>query len=191
MIKYKCGGNMKFFADVGEFLRSLSFVDIVFFFAILVLMILVVTLIYFIKINKDNNMDILEEIMEEPKKEEIKQEEIKPNLEETAEMKIVKEIADAAKLEPEVKIDPITEYEKDQEDKAIISYDELLNKNNNYELNYEKEEVHDDLVVKKVNLDNIVGKNVQTVPTYEARVISFQKEEAFLEALKKLQQELG
>jgi hypoxanthine-guanine phosphoribosyltransferase len=84
-----------------------------------------------------------------------------------------------------------TDYEKDQEDKAIISYDELLNKGNNYELNYEKEEMHDDLSVKKVDLDNLVNKNNNTVSNIEVRLISFQKEEAFLEALKRLQKELG
>ena len=90
--------------------------------------------------------------------------------------------------EPTIKF---TDYEKDQEDKAIISYDELLNKGNNYELNYEKEEMHDDLSVKKVDLDNLVNKNNNTVSNIEVRLISFQKEEAFLEALKRLQKELG
>ena len=85
-----------------------------------------------------------------------------------------------------------TDYEKDQEDKAIISYDELLNKEtNNYELNYETEEMHDDLSVKKVDLDNLVNKSNNAVSNLEVRVISFQKEEAFLEALKRLQKELG
>lgn len=85
----------------------------------------------------------------------------------------------------------IDEYEADQENKAIISYDELLNKGSNYELNYEKEETHDDLTVKKVDLDNLVNKNSSITPNLEVRVISFQKEEAFLEALKRLQKELG
>ena len=84
-----------------------------------------------------------------------------------------------------------TDYEKDQEDKAIISYDELVNKGANYELNYETEEMHDDLSVKKVDLDNLVNKSNSTASNIEVRVISFQKEEAFLEALKRLQKELG
>ena len=64
---------MKLIRDVGDFLETLSFIDIVFFFAVMILIILVVTLIYFIKINKDD---------EEDKKDE------------TAEMKIAKEIRD-------------------------------------------------------------------------------------------------
>ena len=147
---------------------ALRLVDIIFFFAVLILMILIVTLIYFIKIN-----NVTEE----------------KDLEETQEMKIAKELRDSMKnSEPTIKF---TDYEKDQEDKAIISYDELLNKGNNYELNYEKEEMHDDLSVKKVDLDNLVNKNNNTVSNIEVRLISFQKEEAFLEALKRLQKELG
>ncbi len=147
---------------------ALRLVDIIFFFAVLILMILIVTLIYFIKINNETE---------------------EKDLEETQEMKIAKELRDSMKnSEPTIKF---TDYEKDQEDKAIISYDELLNKGNNYELNYEKEEMNDDLSVKKVDLDNLVNKNNNTVSNIEVRLISFQKEEAFLEALKRLQKELG
>ena len=161
---------MKIFKDIWNLLMALRLVDIIFFFAVLILMILIVTLIYFIKINNES-------------------EEKEKDLEETQEMKIAKELRDSMKnSEPTIKF---TDYEKDQEDKAIISYDELLNKGNNYELNYEKEEMHDDLSVKKVDLDNLVNKNNNTVSNIEVRLISFQKEEAFLEALKRFQKELG
>lgn len=161
---------MKIFKDIWNLMMALRLVDIIFFFAVLILMILIVTLIYFIKINNES-------------------EEKEKDLEETQEMKIAKELRDSMKnSEPTIKF---TDYEKDQEDKAIISYDELLNKGNNYELNYEKEEMHDDLSVKKVDLDNLVNKNNNTVSNIEVRLISFQKEEAFLEALKRLQKELG
>ena len=161
---------MKLFNDIGDFLETLSFIDVVFFFAVLIVIILVITLIYFIKINKDD---------EEEKKQD----------DETAEMKIVKEIRENMKND-DVVIN-FTDYEKDQEEKAIISYDELLNKSNKYGLNYEKEDVYDDLSVKKVNLDNIANKNSEIKVNSDVRVISFAKEEAFLEALKRLQKELG
>lgn len=162
---------MKIFNDIYNFIMALRFVDIVFYFSILILMILIVILSYFIKINK----------LEEDEKN---------KLGETQEMKIAKELRDNMKSSD--KMIQFTDYEKDQEDKAIISYDELLNKgNNNYELNYETEEMHDDLSVKKVDLDNLVNKSNNTVSNLEVRVISFQKEEAFLEALKRLQKELG
>ena len=160
---------MKLFRDIGDFLETLSFIDIVFFFAVLILIILIVTLIYFIKINKDDEGE-------------------KEN-NETAEMKIVKEIRENMKND-DVVIN-FTDYEKDQEEKAIISYDELLNKSNKYGLNYEKEDVYDDLSVKKVDLDNLVNKNSEIKVNSDVRVISFAKEEAFLEALKRLQKELG
>ena len=127
---------MSVIQDIGDFLKTLSFIDIVFFFSITILMILIVTLIYFIRINEDD----------------------KEEKEETAEMKIVKEIRENMKSDDEVVI-KFTDFEKDQEDKAIISYDELLNKNNNYGLNYEKEDIYDDLSVKKVNLDNLMNNN--------------------------------
>lgn len=162
---------MKIFNDIYNFLLALRFVDIVFYFSILILMILVIILIYFIKINK------LEE-------------EEKNKLGETQEMKIAKELKE--NMNKEEKMIQFTDYEQDQENKAIISYDELVNKENkNYELNYETEEMHDDLSVKKVNLDNLVNKSNSAVSNIEVRVISFQKEEAFLEALKRLQKELG
>lgn len=160
---------MKFFSDIGEFLKTLNFVDIVFFFAVVILMVLIVTLIYFIKINND--------------------EEQKDVKEETAEMKIVREIQEnLGKEEQTVKF---TDYERDQEDKAIISYDELLNKGSNYTLNYEKEELKDDVSIKKVNLDDLLKKQEAETPKVDVRVISFAKEEAFLQALKQLQKELG
>lgn len=162
---------MKIFSDIYNFIMALRFVDIVFYFSILILMILIVILIYFIKINKI-------------------EEDEKNKLGETQEMKIAKELRDNMKSSD--KMIQFTDYEKDQEDKAIISYDELLNKEtNNYELNYETEEMHDDLSVKKVDLDNLVNKSNNAVSNLEVRVISFQKEEAFLEALKRLQKELG
>ena len=173
MIKYLCGGKMEIFADIKDFLMTLSFVDLVFFFAIMVLMILIVTLIYFIKIN--------DEVLK------------KDHKEETQEMKIIKEITknlESADTTPNI---DFTEYEKDQEDKAIISYEELLNKNNHYTLSYEKEDIYnDDFSVKKFDLDNLVNmKKEPELPKSTGRVISFAKEEAFLQALKQLQKELG
>lgn len=171
---------MKIFDDILSFLKSLSFIDYVFFFAIVVLIILVVTLIYFIKINDDVLVD------KTPKKTK------KEDLEETQEMKIVKEITKnmVENDSPKETIN-FTDYEKDQEEKAIISYDELVNKENDYEINYEKEEYYDDLSVKKLDLDNLVTEKGEHVESkFTGRVISFAKEEAFLNALKQLQSSL-
>jgi hypothetical protein len=167
----ECGDLMKLFSDILTFFKTLSFADIVFFIAILVLMILFVTLIYFILINKD---DV----------------EGKDNIsDETAEMRIVRELKENMNKD-DVIID-FTGYEKDQEDKAIISYDELKKKTSNYELNYKEEQMKDDLSVKKIDLDNLVTKKEEITPQVDVKLFSFAKEEAFLEALKQLQRELG
>ena len=158
---------MKIFSDIGSFFSSLTFIDIVFFFLVVILIVLVVTLIYFIRINQDNEVN-----------------------NETAEMKIVKDIKDNMNREDNSVVINLSDYEKDQEDKAIISYDELLNKSNKYGINYENEEFRDDVSIKKVDLENFSTSNVESIKS-DIRVISFAKEEAFLEALKRLQKELG
>ncbi len=207
---------MEFFKDVGKFLSYLTFVDIFFFIAIITLLILVVTLIYFIKINQDviddsqdnsnNNSnnggsgkvdglekDILNIIDSTPSTKEI----VEPPKEEKEEYNDEEgELIDLAGLTKKLEMvrntkeDSVTAYEKDQEEKAIISYDELLKKKNKYAINYEKEEVMDDLVVKKVDLHDLVNKN-EIDEIKEVRVISYDREEAFLKALKELNQLLN
>ena len=44
---------------------------------------------------------------------------------------------------------------------------------------------------KKVDLDNLINKDVIVKPEIKVSVISYEKEEAFLEALKQLQQTLN
>ncbi len=193
---------MNFFKDIITFIKCLGFVDITFFIAVITLLILIVTLIYFIKINKDdsfneddffpptNNNDKNKEENKEltEKIEEIKKED---NIAEIAYNDEEDELLDLEGLTKKLQEDKLKgnlscdSYEKDQEEKAIISYDELLQKQNKYAINYEKEEMLDDLIVKKVNLNDLVNKNEQ-VKIKEVRVISYEKEEAFLTALKEL-----
>ena len=47
-----------------------------------------------------------------------------------------------------------TSYEAEQEEKAIISYDELLEANKKVSINYSEEKNIDDVLVKKIDLDN-------------------------------------
>ena len=160
---------MKLFKDIIDFLQMLTFADVIFFFAVLVLIVLIVILIYFIKVNRE--------------------EEIEEN--ETPEMRIEREITkDMKKETPNIEF---TEYEQEQENKAIISYDELIKQNSSYDINYEKEDLYDDVSVKKVDLDNIISTKDKknTIPKMEVRVISYAEEEAFLQALKQLQKELS
>ena len=55
---------------------------------------------------------------------------------------------------------------------------------NNYS---EEESIAEDLTVKKVDLNNLVNKEISLKPEIKVSVISYEKEEAFLAALKELQ----
>lgn len=187
--------------DIYNFFSILSVVDIVFLIAILTLLILLVTLVYFIKINKEvlKEDDFFPPTKKEEQIEEIKienkvSEEITNKKEEIMEEYNDEEgeLLDLESLTKKLKEEEgnervnCTKYEKDQEEKAIISYEELLQKKNKYAINYEKEEIMDDLIVKKVNLNDLVNKNEIEEIESDIRVISYQKEEAFLNALKEL-----
>ena len=193
---------MSIFNDILIFIKSLSFVDIVFLVAVILLLILIVTLLYFIKINKDeineddlfsqtnkknevkenHKEDLVDKIVRE-NTEEIKEEEFN---DEEGELLDLESLTQKLKEEQNTDQTKIDKYEQEQEEKAIISYDELLKKNNHYALNYEKEEVVDDLIIKKVNLNDLVNKDVEENVNNNVRVISYQKEEDFLKALKEL-----
>ena len=188
VLEYNCGDKMSIFNDIVNFIGCLSLVDIIFFVAILILLILVVTLIYFIRINKEvlGSDDFFPPSNDIEKKEE-KNNTIIEKIEVLQKENVIDEYNDeegelldleslTKKLQAEENGERVTctEYEKDQEEKAIISYEELLQKHNKYTINYEKEELMDDLIVKKVTINS------------EVRVISYGKEEAFLNALKEL-----
>ena len=116
------------FANISSFFKSITFIDYIFFFSVIFLIILVVSLIYFIKIN--------EEIIETTDK-----------LEDADNLKEIVNNLKATNPKPV----SFTPYEKEQEDRAIISYDELLSNTGEYELNYVNEEVKDDVTIKKVD----------------------------------------
>ena len=92
----------------------------------------------------------------------------------------------------------LTSYEQEQEDNAIISYDELLSnrdKNNNSGFSYDSKYKSDnDLAVKKIDLDNNVSsQEKEEIPEEKVKVklFNYEKEEAFLRTLKQLQSELS
>ena len=216
-------GNI--FTDIISFFKSLSFVDVVFMMSIIGLIVLIVTLIYIIKVNDDEETDNnkIEEqpqdILEEPKTEEPKKE-------------IIEEELDLSKITQELdqsspKAIALNDYEREQEERAIISYDELLKtKDLKEEINYIKEQNLGDLTVKSVDLDSVTRpielpkiKEIAAKQTMEAKkqeekeeieektiikpieeetprhsktiLISYKKEEEFLQALKNLDQLLN
>lgn len=156
---------MQLLNDILEFLKTLTLIDYIFFFAVIILLILIITLIYFIKSN--NEVFISEN----------------PN---TSDLKAI-----TKKLEEDHPRIEFTDYEKDQEEKAIISYDELLKKSKSSTINYDEETNLDGLSIKKINLDEPLILNDEIKPTGNVRVISYQQEEKFLAALKQLQSMLS
>lgn len=184
---------MNILKDILGFLNTLTFIDYVFFFSVVILIILIVSLIYFIKIN--------DEVFEEPKVEEPKKD-ILENIQvevptpdiydenEEGELLDLQALTKQLEANKTLNID-LTQYEKEQEERAIISYDELLKKTGSAQINYENEELVDDITVKKVDLANLVSNIEDNEPKIKVQVISYDREEAFLQALKQLQQNLN
>ena len=157
------------FKDIWLFLKNITFIDYIFFFTVVFLIILIVSLIYFIKIN--------EEIIDSDE-----------NLNDPDNLR---SIASAIKSEPKAPI-TFTSYEQEQEDKAIISYDELLSNTGEFQLNYVDEEQKGDLSVKKIDLNNLINSSVKAEPPkIEVHLISVKREEEFLQTLKELQRSLN
>ncbi len=170
---------MQIFSDIINFIKTLSFVDIVFFFAVLALMLLIITLIYFLRENNDSDI----EVNKSSDKKELTSDE--------AALLSLKELTEALE-NAEPKEVNLNRYEEEQEEKAIISYEELLNRKNDFAINYSEEEnIDEELTIKKVDLDNLINKEVTEPQHISVTVISYDKEEAFLQALKTLQQTLN
>lgn len=181
-------------------ISSLSLVDIFFLVLFVVLIILVISLISILKHNNENNQ-IKENIEEIPKPSiKTKVENLKENIEEKS---ISKDEIDLSSITKELEAIGkarinLTPYEEEQEEKAIISYDELLKTRSDLAINYQEEEQLDDVLVKKVDMENMTSElDMSEVrekikePNKAPVVISYEKEEAFLESLKKLQQMLN
>ena len=147
--------------NIIEFLKTLTLIDYILYIAILILIILIVSLVYLLK-----TTDIENAISEEDEEFDIKN--------------AVEELKDYTPREIE-----LNDYEKEQEENAIISYDELVNNARNNKINYVDEKINDNISVKKFDLDNLVSDDEE--PPMNVRVLSYEHEEAFLAALKQLQ----
>lgn len=195
--------NVNIIKNLSDFLSSLTLIDVIFFFSIILLMVLVTVLLYFIKVNEDvveveeekndntpkteEVLNITKEYTDEPK------EEVSYYDDEEGELIDLKSISEA--LDNGEKNIELTKFEEEQEKDAIISYDELLRKTQNTGINYKNEVMMDDLSVKEVDLENFINENKEeinnTVTKPNVQVISYYQEEAFLESLKKLEQQLN
>lgn len=166
---------MKEFAyNISGFLHLLTFKDYVIIGLVFVILILLLVIYYILKVK------------------EIDKEENESNI-------IVKEENDELDLEAiskeieQVKPVFLTDYEESQEKEAIISYQELLNKSGdiNFSDISEDEYQNFEVKIKKINLDD----PKQTIKPIEklksVPLMSYQSDDDFLIALKKLQNNLS
>lgn len=212
---------LSFTENLKNFLSSLTAIDIIFFFAVILLMILLVSLLYFIKSNEDYsdennyvNMNIDNNIKQDNKEFDYTnsfvennhnfEESIKNNydnetsfdnlarpIDEEGELLDLESITKALENKETNNID-LTSFEEEQERDAIISYDELLRKQQPqqpYKVSYKKEMMYDDLSVKEVDLDSLSNPVIEE--KHDIKLVSYEEEEAFLEALKSLQKSLN
>ncbi len=155
--------------NIFGFLYTLSMGDYIFLIATFIIILAFVYVLYLIK--RDEEMGILyknEDISYLENVKETLEKDYKPN-----------------------NID-LTDYEKEQEESAIISYEELIkNKdkiNISYDKNYKSET--EEIDVKKIVLsDNGIKENNDT--KLDVKLMNYDKEEAFLVALKQLQKNLS
>ena len=106
-----------------------------------------------------------------------------------SELEDLQSITREIELNPIVKKSSLTQYEAEQEERAIISYDELLAKSDNVSIVYSDSKADDDILVKKVDLEQ-TGKieldPIKKQLNSKVTVMSYDHEEAFLNALKDL-----
>ena len=158
---------MQIIKDILGVLKSLSQIDLLLYFAVVVLIILIVSLLYIIK-NSDEEETLTE---------------INPS----EEAEDLKDIVTSIELNKPSELE-FTDYEKEQEEKAIISYEELLAKNNKGNISYENEVKGEEISIKKINLDTLAEKPKKERPI---GFYTYEREEEFLEKLKLLNELLN
>ena len=166
------------FYDFTTFIKSLSLIDVLFIVALIGLVVLIVTLIYIVKMNNEEEIDTIDEYNDDDE-------------------------LDLASISKEIEENPtkpitLNDYEKEQEEKAIISYDELIKTKDIplEEINYKNEEDLDGLTVKTVDQDELTKpielpkiklKNIKKDEKEDKKLlIGYEEEEEFLKTLKKL-----
>ncbi len=154
-----------------EFIYTLSMGDFFFFIGTFLLIVLFIYVLYLIKLS-----DI-----------EIKEGE---TIKEEENFDIEKTIK---KIENEYKPKTInlTTYEEEQENSAIISYEELVKNKGTTGIDYDDEFEYEmpELKVKKININE--NDTTYEEPKLKVQLIDYEKEEAFLRALKELQKNLS
>ena len=195
---------MNILEDIWAIISSLSIVDYILYFGIITLICLVISLIYILKTEKLEQED--KDMFEEGPLETSKDDEID-----------LQNIVNIIDENPKPLVD-MTAYEEEQEQKAIISYDELIKAAQAGSLSYDNEELVDDVIpVKKIQVspmelpklkenESVISSlelpqkepklEVDTVvsptpTTAQVKLFSYEKEEAFLKALQQLSELLN
>jgi hypothetical protein len=93
---------------------------------------------------------------------------------------------------PKERVVDMTPYEAEQEEKAIISYDELVKKNYSGDISYSDTTDNDDILVKQVDLTDTQRINLESIKDEKVvNLLDYKHEEQFLEELKDLDNKLG
>lgn len=86
----------------------------------------------------------------------------------------------------------LTSYEKEQEESAVISYEELVSKRGPEDISYDENFVNDSGVdVKKIDLNDTYKSDGEESKRVNLKMFDYEAEEAFLKALKQLQSNLA
>lgn len=181
---------MNIIKDILSVLASLSFVDYILYFSVLALILLIASLVYVMK-TEDQEKEEQKELG--VGSECVKKEERESEID-------LQTIVNTIDENPKPLVD-MTAYEQEQEQKAIISYEELLNESKKQQINYEEEQLIDDCIpAKKINLTHLINETGAREPKeviqlsqdhHENLLFHYEKEEAFLKALQELNELLN
>lgn len=191
---------MNIFQDIIDIFTSFGIVDYILYIAVVTLIILIVSLIYVMKNENESSEEVELKAVSDEMQEKM------PLNEELDLQNIVNTLDESPKP-----IIDMTAYEEEQERKAIISYDELLQSANSKTISYDEEKLIDDVIpVKKIQTAPIelpkvksetIIQNLDLKPKEpkieidelrtSSKMFSYEKEEAFLKALKELNELLN
>lgn len=156
------------------FIYSLSMGDYFFFIGTFLLIVLFVYILYLIKCS-----DV--------------EEEVSSNSEVKKDSFDIEAVTKAIEKDYKPETIRLTSYEEEQENNAVISYEELLKNKDKKSVSYDDEYEFEEptLNVKKFDLTNTSETPVIDESKLKVQLMSYEKEEEFLKALKDLQSNLS
>lgn len=155
--------------DLFGFMYSLSMGDYFFFIGTILLIVLLVYIIYLIKCGDEEETVI--------GKDGFDIEAVCKNIEKNYKPETIK----------------LTSYEEEQENNAIISYDELIKNKDKINISYDDEynSPIPELTVRKISISEDKNENTLEMPKLNVKMFEYEEEENFLKALKELQKDLS